>query len=123
MPGTVEVIDAKTSKVIRTISLGYRSFPEHVTPSWDLRWLYVDTSHADELARIHPRTGKLVKVIHGIEHPYNLYFSPDGSVAIDAPSTTSGSTSSIRTRGSSARACRCPAAVPTTWISPPTGPT
>jgi YVTN family beta-propeller protein len=83
VPGTVEVIDPATFKIVRTINLGYRSFPEHVTPSWNLRWLYVDTSAASELAQIDPRTGKLVRIIHNIEHPYNLYFSPDGSVAID----------------------------------------
>ena len=83
VPGTVEVIDPRTYRIVRTISLGYRSFPEHVTPSWNLRWLYVDTSAANELAVIDPRTGKLSRIIHGIEHPYNLYFTPDGSRAID----------------------------------------
>jgi len=29
-----------------------------------------------------PRTGKLVRTIHGIDHPYNLYFTPDGKKAI-----------------------------------------
>jgi YVTN family beta-propeller protein len=83
VPGTVEVIDPKTYDVIRTIHLGAGSFPEHVTPSWNMRWLYVDTSHADELAVIDPRTGTLVRIIHGVEHPYNLYFTIDGSMAID----------------------------------------
>ena len=83
VPGTIEVIDPTTFKVVRTIKLGYRTFPEHVTPSWDMRWLYVDASAASELAVLDPKTGKLVRIIHNIEHPYNLYFSPDGSVAID----------------------------------------
>ncbi len=83
IPGTVEVIDTKTFRIVRTIHLGALSYPEHVTPSWDLRWLYVDASAANELAVIDPHTGKLVRVIHGVEHPYNLYFSVDGSVAID----------------------------------------
>jgi len=83
IPGTVEVIDPTTYRIVRTIHLGYRSFPEHVTPSWDLRWLYVDTSAASELGVIDPKTGTLARVIHGIEHPYNLYFSPDGRLAID----------------------------------------
>jgi YVTN family beta-propeller protein len=83
VPGTVEVIDPTTFRIVRRISLGYRTFPEHVTPSWDLRRLYVDTSSASELAVIDPRTGKLVRIIHGVEHPYNLYFTPDGSTAID----------------------------------------
>jgi len=83
IPGTVEVIDPTTSRIVRTIRLGYRTFPEHVTPSWDLRWLYVDTSAASELAVIDPRTGRLARIIHGIDHPYNLYFTPDGRMAID----------------------------------------
>src|SRR5262249_18027142 len=83
IPGTVEVIDPATYRIVRTIKLGYRTFPEHVTPSWDLQWLYVDTSAASELAVIDPRTGRLARVIHGIEHPYNLYFSPDCRLAID----------------------------------------
>jgi len=83
VPGTVEVIDPRTFRIVRRISLGYRSFPEHVTPSWDLRWLYVDVSASSELAVIDPRTGKLSRVIHGVEHPYNLYFTPDGTKAID----------------------------------------
>jgi YVTN family beta-propeller protein len=83
IPGTVEVIDPSTYEIVRRISLGYRTFPEHVTPSWDLLKLYVDTSAASELAVIDPRTGKLTRIIHGIEHPYNLYFTPDGSRAID----------------------------------------
>jgi YVTN family beta-propeller protein len=83
LPGTVEVIDPKTFRIVRTIDLGYRSFPEHVTPSWDMRWLYVDVDGTNELAVIDPRTGKLARIIHGVEHPYNLYFSPDGTKAID----------------------------------------
>jgi YVTN family beta-propeller protein len=83
IPGTIEVIDPTTYRIVRTIRLGYRTFPEHVTPSWDMRWLYVDTSAASELAQIDPRTGKLVRIIRGVEHPYNLYFSPNGRYAID----------------------------------------
>ncbi|TMK16758.1 MAG: hypothetical protein E6G63_02785 [Actinobacteria bacterium] len=83
LPGTVEVIDPKTFRIVRRIDLGYRSFPEHVTPSWNMRWLYVDVDGTNELAVIDPRTGKLVRIIHGVEHPYNLYFTPDGSKAID----------------------------------------
>lgn len=31
VPGTVEVIDPKNFTIVRTIRLGYRSYPEHVT--------------------------------------------------------------------------------------------
>jgi YVTN family beta-propeller protein len=82
-PGTVEVIDPKTYRIIRRFSVG--SFPEHVTPSWDLRWLYVDVSASSQLAVINPMTGKPTgRVIKNIDHPYNLYFTPDGTKAIVA---------------------------------------
>ncbi len=83
VPGTVEVIDPSTFKVVRRISFGYHSYPEHVTPSYDLRWLYADVDASNALAQIDPRTGKLVRLIHGITRPYNLYFTPDGKRAID----------------------------------------
>ncbi len=83
IPGTIEVIDPASYRIVRTIHLGFQSFPEHVTPSWDLRWLYVDVDGLNELAVIDPRTGRLARIIHGVQHPYNLYFSPDGSKAID----------------------------------------
>src|SRR5438067_99793 len=34
------------------------------------------------LAVIDPRTGKLARTLHGVEHPYRLYLTPDGSTAI-----------------------------------------
>jgi DNA-binding beta-propeller fold protein YncE len=83
IPGTVEVIDPTSYRIIRRINLGYRTFPEHVTPSWDMRTLYVDTSSASELAVIDPSTGTLRRVIRNVKHPYNLYFTPDGRYAID----------------------------------------
>jgi YVTN family beta-propeller protein len=83
VPGTVEVIDPKTFTIVRTIQLGDRSYPEHVTPSWNMRRLYVDVDGLSELGVIDPRTGKLARTIHGVERPYNLYFTVDGSKAID----------------------------------------
>jgi len=82
-PGTVEVIDPSTFRVVRRISFGFHTYPEHVTPSYDMRWLYADVDGANALAKIDPRTGRLVRLIHGVERPYNLYFTPDGSRAID----------------------------------------
>jgi YVTN family beta-propeller protein len=82
-PGTVEVIDPTTFTVVRRMSFGAGSYPEHVTPSWNLRWLYVDVDGKSELGVIDPRTGRLVRTITGVDRPYNLYFTPDGSRAID----------------------------------------
>jgi YVTN family beta-propeller protein len=78
--GTVEEIDPRTFRIIRKFPVG--QFPEHITPSWDLKWLYVDVAASSALGVINPRTGKLVRMIKGIDHPYNLYFTPDGSKAI-----------------------------------------
>jgi YVTN family beta-propeller protein len=77
------VIDPTTYRIVRTIDFGPGSYPEHVTPSWDMRRLYVDVDGSSELAVIDPRSGKLVRMIHGVDHPYNLYFTVDGSKAID----------------------------------------
>jgi DNA-binding beta-propeller fold protein YncE len=55
--------------------------PQHVTPSYDLRTLYVDNDLGNTLTPINPRTGKLGRPIP-VEDPYNLYFTPDGRYAI-----------------------------------------
>jgi len=78
--GMVQVIDAKTFKIVKRFTVG--SYPEHVTPSWDLTKLYVDVSASSKLVVIDPRTGTVTRTIAGIDHPYNLYFTPDGTKAI-----------------------------------------
>src|SRR5207249_9986340 len=40
--GTVSIIDPRTFKVVRTLVVGGK--PHHITPSWDLRHLYVDNT-------------------------------------------------------------------------------
>ena len=77
--GTVIVIDPLTFKVVDRFSAGAR--PEHVTPDWDLRRLYVNNSAANSLTIIDPRTGR-PSGIRTVPDPYNLYFSLDGSKAI-----------------------------------------
>jgi DNA-binding beta-propeller fold protein YncE len=52
-----------------------------VTPSWDLRHLYVDNPGNDRLQVIDPRSGKLTHSIR-VASPYNLYFTADGTKAI-----------------------------------------
>jgi DNA-binding beta-propeller fold protein YncE len=55
--------------------------PQHVTPGWDLRRLWVTNDLGDSLTPIDPSTGR-----HGtpvpVDDPYNLYFTPDGRYAI-----------------------------------------
>ena len=76
---TVDVIDPTTYKVIEHFATG--ALPQHVTPSWDLRTLYVDNDRGNSLTPIDPRTGAPGTPIP-VDDPYNLYFTPDGSKAI-----------------------------------------
>ena len=77
--GTVDVIDPRTYKVIDRFPTGL--LPQHVTPSWDLKRLWVDNDLGNSLTPIDPRTGRPGKPVP-VEDPYNLYFTPDGSNAI-----------------------------------------
>jgi DNA-binding beta-propeller fold protein YncE len=54
---------------------------QHVTPSWDLRSLYVEASAANQLVQIDPHTGRIRHRIPQ-RRPYNLYFTPDGRQAV-----------------------------------------
>ncbi len=74
--GSVSVIDPETYKVIGRIKVG--AYPQHVTPGWDLRSLYVNDAALTELDA---RTGAVVNTIR-VPMPYNLYFSLDGTKAI-----------------------------------------
>jgi YVTN family beta-propeller protein len=77
---TVDVIDPRTFRVVRTFNVG--GGPQHVTPSWNLRWLYVGNTYSNTLTVIDPRTARAVRTID-VPDPYNLYFTPDGRLAID----------------------------------------
>lgn len=75
----VSVIDQKTFKVID--SFPTEREPQHVTPSWDLKTLYVGNDQGNTLNAVDPTTGKKVKTLK-VDDPYNLYFTPDGKYAI-----------------------------------------
>lgn len=77
--GSVSVIDPKTFQVIATIPAGKE--PQHVVPSYDLQTLYATNDQSNTLTVIDPKTAKYVKTIK-VEDPYNLYFTPDGKLAI-----------------------------------------
>jgi YVTN family beta-propeller protein len=79
MSNTVDVISQRTLKVIGQFPTG--ALPQHVTPSWDLRRLYVDNDLGNTLTPIDPRTAHPGTPIP-VEDPYNLYFTPDGRFAI-----------------------------------------
>ena len=79
MSNTVDVISQRTLKVVDRFPVG--ALPQHVTPSYDLRTLYVDNDLGNSLTPIDPRTGRPGTPIP-VEDPYNLYFTPDGRFAI-----------------------------------------
>ncbi|HET9094646.1 MAG TPA: YncE family protein [Solirubrobacteraceae bacterium] len=76
---TVDVISQKTFKVIDQFVTG--AIPQHVTPAWNLKTLWVDNNAGNTLTPINPRTAKPGKSIP-VEDPYNLYFTPNGKYAI-----------------------------------------
>lgn len=76
---TVSVIDPHSFKVIDEFGVG--ALPQHVTPSYDLRTLWVDDDQGNSLTPIDPATGKPGKPIP-VTDPYNLYFTPNGRYAV-----------------------------------------
>jgi len=80
MANTVDVIDPLTFKVIDHYRVG--QIPHHITPSWDLSKLYLENEGSSMLTVLDIHTGKPVSSI-SIPFPYNLYFTPDGTKAID----------------------------------------
>jgi|SRR5271166_1898785 len=76
---TVSVIDPKTYQVIDTFRVG--RLPQHVTPSYDLKTLWVLNDRGNSLTRIDPATAKLKETIP-VTDPYNMYYTPDGKFAI-----------------------------------------
>jgi DNA-binding beta-propeller fold protein YncE len=80
MAGTVDVVDPLTFKVIDHFGVG--SIPHHIAPAWDMSALYVDNEGSSSLTVIDIQTGRPSGSI-SIPFPYNLYFTPDGTKAID----------------------------------------
>ena len=58
---TVDVISQKTFKIVEHFDTG--ELPQHVTPAWNLKTLYVDNDAGNSLTPIDPRTGKPGKPI------------------------------------------------------------
>lgn len=73
------VIDQRTHHIVRILHTGLLN--QHVTPSWDLRTLYVEASESNRLVALNPDTGKIERRIP-VRRPYNLYFTPNGRQAI-----------------------------------------
>jgi YVTN family beta-propeller protein len=76
---SVDVISQRTFRVVGHIAVG--GLPQHVTPSWDLRTLWVTNDTGNSLTPIDPRTGRPGARVR-VTDPYNLYFTADGRRAI-----------------------------------------
>ncbi len=76
---TVNVIDPASYKIIGHFRVGRQ--PQHVTPSYDLKSLWVLNDLGDSVTKIDPATGKKGKTVR-VEDPYNMYYTPDGKFAI-----------------------------------------
>jgi DNA-binding beta-propeller fold protein YncE len=76
---TVDVIDPRTFKIVDHFAVGL--LPQHVTPAYDLKTLYVTNDVGNSLTPINPRTGAPGRPIP-VDDPYNMYFTPDGRYAI-----------------------------------------
>jgi DNA-binding beta-propeller fold protein YncE len=76
---TVDVISQRTGRIVDHFAVGTQ--PQHVTPSWDLRTLWVTNDLGNSLTPIDAHTGA-----HGapvpVLDPYNMYFTADGRHAI-----------------------------------------
>jgi YVTN family beta-propeller protein len=78
---TVDVIDPLTFQVIDHFAVA--AIPHHIAPAWDMSELYVDNEGSSRLTVIDIHTGRPNGQTIPIPFPYNLYFTPDGSKAID----------------------------------------
>jgi YVTN family beta-propeller protein len=76
---TVDVIDPHSYRVVAHFATG--ALPQHVTPSWDLKTLWVDNDEGNSLTPVNPRTGRPGRPVP-VRDPYNLYFTPDGRHAV-----------------------------------------
>jgi YVTN family beta-propeller protein len=76
---TVDVIDPNTFRIIDHFRVGRQ--PQHVTPSYDLKTLWVLNDLGDSLTRIDPATGNKRETV-AVKDPYNMYYTPDGKYAI-----------------------------------------
>jgi DNA-binding beta-propeller fold protein YncE len=76
---SVDVIDPQKLRVVDHFSVG--ALPQHITPAHDLRTLYVSDDAGNTITPIDARTGRPGKPFP-VADPYNLYFTPDGRLAI-----------------------------------------
>ncbi|MGH7765776.1 MAG: hypothetical protein ACREOM_15295, partial [Candidatus Dormibacteraceae bacterium] len=78
---TVDVINPLTFKVIDHYAV--QQIPHHIAPAWDMSALYVDNEGSSSLTVLDIHTGRPTGQTISMPFPYNLYFTPDGTKAID----------------------------------------
>ena len=76
---TIDVIDPATYKVVAHFDVGKQ--PQHVTPSWDMKTLWVLNDLGNSLTKIDPMTGAKGTTVP-VDDPYNMYYTPDGKYAM-----------------------------------------
>ncbi len=76
---TLDVIDPATYRILGHYRVG--KLPQHVTPAYDLKTLWVTNDRGNSLTPVNPATAKPGKPVP-VDDPYNLYFTPDGRYAI-----------------------------------------
>ena len=76
---TVDVIDPHTFRMVDHFMVGKQ--PQHVTPSYDLKTLWVLNDQSNTLTRIDPAKATKGDTI-AVADPYNMYYTPDGKFAI-----------------------------------------
>ncbi len=80
---SVSVIDPATLKVLGKFKVGVN--PQHIVPAWNLKTLWVANNAEGRtdgsLTPIDPLTG-LSGASIAVDDPYNIYFTPDGTLAI-----------------------------------------
>ena len=76
---SVTIIDPATFQVVGRFRVGRQ--PQHITPSYDLKTLWVLNDLGDSLTRLDPATTQPLGTV-SVADPYNLYFTPDGRYAI-----------------------------------------
>ena len=122
LSNTVDVISQRTLKIVAQFPVG--ALPQHVTPSYDLRTLYVDNDLGNSLTPIDPRTGQARASdtnrgsLQPVLHPGRPVRDRRRRAAA-APRLPQ-----VRTRCAWSTRCRCPSAAGSiTWTSPRTGAT
>ena len=79
MDGTVSVVDPESFEIVDVFEVG--ELPYHVTPSWDMKKLYVNNEASGTFTQIDPNTGRPSGTIEA-PFPYNFYYTPDGEKAV-----------------------------------------